>query len=310
MYTVVPFSGCEYLADSLIERNPSYFRGCTVEMWHFPDGTPTLSFPSLKDEIEHKEVVYLWDFSRVETLFDQYNILFNLVKNSVESLTIFMPYFPVGTSERVEKKWETESAHAFAHLLSSLPSWLSTKNRIHIFDIHALVEQSLFDPERLHAEIHTTTSLLELLPEEKIVFPDDGAAKRFRYAFEEYPDRERIICSKVRNGSEKHITIKEWNPEWCDVVIVDDLIQSGSTLIETARILRSAGARRIRAFASHGIFPSEAHIRIAREIDTLIVTDSLPINRIRAASVSNMEILSLTPLIEKILCIPTNHSSL
>ena len=33
-----------------------------------------------------------------------------------------MPYFPVGTSERKEKKGETESAHAFAHLLSSLPS--------------------------------------------------------------------------------------------------------------------------------------------------------------------------------------------
>ena len=93
-------------------------------------------------------------------------------------------------------------------------------------------------------------------------------------------------------------------------MIVDDLIQSGSTILETARVLRVAGAKGVRAFAPHGIFPRDAHIGIAQELDALIVTDSLPMNMIRAASVSNMQVLTLTPLIEKILCIPTNPSSL
>ena len=121
----------------------------------------------------------------MEELFEHYNALFALIKNTANKVRIIMPYFPMGTSERVEKKGETETAHAFAHLISSLPSGRTEKNSLHIFDIHALVEQSLFNPDRINAELHTATNLLELKPDEKVVFPDEGAAKRFRYAFED-----------------------------------------------------------------------------------------------------------------------------
>lgn len=68
-------------------------------------------------------------------------------------------------------------------MISSLPSGRDAKNSVHIFDIHALVEQSLFNPDRINAELHTTTGLLELYPDEVVVFPDDGAAKRFKDIF-------------------------------------------------------------------------------------------------------------------------------
>lgn len=94
-------------------------------------------------------------------------------------------------------------------MISHLPSGRREKNSVHIFDIHALVEQSLFDIDRTNAELHTTTSLLDIADDEMIVFPDDGAAKRFREYFPNVPDSRRITCGKERSGEDRIITIKE-----------------------------------------------------------------------------------------------------
>lgn len=83
-------------------------------------------------------------------------------------------------------------------MISSLPSGWSAKNSIHIFDIHALVEQSLFNVDRINAQLHTTTSLLDIPEGSAVVFPDDGAAKRFKENFSESVDK--IICIKVRGA--------------------------------------------------------------------------------------------------------------
>jgi phosphoribosylpyrophosphate synthetase len=57
----------------------------------------------------------------------------------------------------------------------------------------------------------------------------------------------------------------------------------------------------VSAYATHGVFPNDSHISLARELDTLIVTDSIPENISRAKSLENMKILSIAPLVEKII---------
>ncbi|NRH20694.1 ribose-phosphate diphosphokinase [Candidatus Gracilibacteria bacterium] len=297
MKTIIAHSRFDYLADEIVEKNPETIQKGNALFLRFPDTTPNLKFPSVKNDIEHQDVTYIGDFSQADELFEHYNTLFNLVKNTANKVRIIMPYFPMGTSERVERKGETETAHAFAHLISSLPSGRDAKNSVHIFDIHALVEQSLFNPDRINAELHTATGLLRLEEDEVIVFPDDGAAKRFKDIF---PDVERIICGKIRDGEKRIVTLKEGNPKGKKVIIIDDLIQTGGTIIETAHMLRDRGAQSVRAFAPHGVFPGNSHIRLANELDELIVTDSIPANILRAQSVANMRALSIASLIGKI----------
>lgn len=294
MKTIIAHPRFDYLADAIAAKNPKRIQKGSAEFLRFPDDTPNLKFPNVKNEIEHNDVTYIADFSQMGDLYEHYNTLFNLVKNTANKVRIIMPYFPMGTSERVERKWETESAHAFAHLISSLPSGRDSKNSVHIFDIHALVEQSLFNPDRINAELHTATGLLNLKKWEVIVFPDDGAAKRFKDIF---PGVPRIICGKVRDGDTRIVTIKEGDPEWKNVVIIDDLIQTGGTIIETAHMLRAKWARSVRAFAPHGVFPGDSHIHLSNELDELIVTDSIPANRERA---QYMRVVSIAPLVEKI----------
>ena len=90
----------------------------------------------------------------------------------------------------------------------------------------------------INAELHTAMGLIKnIIPRDTvIVFPDEGAQKRFSLEFEGY---ETIVCSKVRDGDKRKVTIKEGNPNGKKLLIVDDLIQSGGTIRETAELLRS-----------------------------------------------------------------------
>lgn len=61
------------------------------------------------------------------------------------------------------------------------------------------------------------------------------------------------------------------------VLLIDDLIATGHTLARAARALRHAGARRVIAWAAHGLFVDEANAALADEsIETIVVCDSVP----------------------------------
>ena len=298
MQTLITHPRFDAIGEEIIARRPDQIRRADVRFETFPDGWPNLYIHDVKDRIEHREVTYIGDFSRPENLFPNYAIIRGVLDYYADKVRVIVPYFPVGTMERIAKKGEIATASYFADILSRLPSGRTGKTSLHTFDIHALVERFLFDPFQVNAELHTTMHLPELTPDTVIAFPDDGAAKRFGEVFE---GRDKIICAKVRDGVKRIITIKEGDPNGRKVMLVDDLIQSGGTLREAADVLRARGATRVSAFAPHGIFPEESHVKLAKSLDELIVTDTIPANIERAKGVANMKVLSIASLIERII---------
>ncbi|GAB0174468.1 MAG: ribose-phosphate pyrophosphokinase [Candidatus Altimarinota bacterium] len=300
MKTLLSHPRFDSVVDSLVERHPDLLKKGSLTYKKFPDGTPDLFIDRVKEDIEHRDVTYIGDFSDMAELFPQYALVRGIIDYYADKVRVIVPYFPVGTMERISRKGEIATASYFADILSHLPPGRKEKTSIHTFDIHALVERFLFDPFKVNAELHTTTSLLELPPGAVIAFPDDGAAKRFKENFPE--NHDKVICLKVRGeGNKRTITIKEGNPEGKDIYIVDDLIQTGGTLLEAANLLRSKGAKSVHAFAPHGVFPLDSHMTLAPALDGLIVTDTLPVNVDRAKSLDSMRVLSIAPLVEKIL---------
>ncbi len=299
MKTILSHPNFDELSKKIVQNHPDKLSLGKISMQNFADGWPNIFIDDVKEKIEHQEVTYIWDFSNPKDFFLNFAAIRWILDYYADKVRVILPYFPVGTMERIETKGEVATAKYFADIMSMSPSGRSQKTSIHIFDIHALVERFLFDSRQVNAEIHTAMSLLKKEMEGKtIVFPDDGAKKRFWKDFDTF---DTIVCSKVRIGNERYIEIKEGNPDGKEVVIIDDLIQTGGTIKETARKLRQLWAISVSAYATHWVFPNDSHISLASELDTLIVTDSIPENISRAKILSNMKILSIAPLVEKII---------
>lgn len=296
MKTIITHPNFNYLGDILAKNKA--FQKAQVKMERFADNWPNIFIEDVKNMVEHKEVVYIWDFSNPSELFMNFSIIRWILDYYADELIVIMPYFPVWTMERIETKWEIATAKYFAEIMSMFPAGRKTKTSVHIFDIHALVERFLFDSHIVNTEIHTAMSLLkEKLEWKTIVFPDDWAKKRFWNDFLWF---DNVVCLKSRIWNERIISIKEWNPAWKDLIIIDDLIQTWWTIKETAIKLRGLWAKSVSAFSTHGIFPNNSHIELSKYLDKLIVTDTIPENVLRINDVDNMEVLSISSLIEKI----------
>jgi hypothetical protein len=90
---------------------------------------------------------------------------------------------------------------------------------------------------------------------EAIAFPDEGAQKRFGSLFHQY---DVVTCGKKRVGKERIVMIQDGDCQGKHVLIVDDMVKTGGTLVECAKALVAHGATGASAFCAHAAFPPSA----------------------------------------------------
>ncbi|CAF2752370.1 unnamed protein product [Rotaria sp. Silwood2] len=276
----------------LAEEVQSYSREHHIELgdieWKvFSDNWPNI-FIHNSEQIRNSHVLFLASFHSPQTIFEQISLLYHLPKYLCRSLKVLLPYFPTGTMERIQIQGEIATAYSLAQMLSSIPLTRTGPCEVVTFDIHALQNQFYFSSNVIVRLESTVGLLLDALNNREnqnekfaIAFPDDGAHKRFAHMFEEnrYPI---VICSKIREDDKRITTIKEGNPTGYHCIIIDDLVQSGGTLIECAQALLKTGAVNISAFVGHGIFPNESWKKFIHSnnpkvrFDTFYVTNTYP----------------------------------
>eukprot|EP00053_Salpingoeca_punica_P006962 m.64622 g.64622 ORF g.64622 m.64622 type:complete len:346 (+) comp13934_c0_seq1:229-1266(+) len=244
----------------------------------FEDGFPNIFIENVKD-MAGKDVIFLASFHTTSVIFDQLAVIYALPRYLAKSLTIILPYFPTGTMERIDSEGQIASAMTMATMLSHVP--LSSKGpaTIMVFDIHALQERFYFGPQvipRLESAMPLLQEELSKLDKSKVTvaFPDDGAFKRFHNFFTEY---DILICNKIREGDKRIVKIKEGDAHGRHVVIVDDLIKTGGTILECANTVKAAGAAEINVFVTHAVFPQGSWKKVIDSpISKFWVTDSVP----------------------------------
>lgn len=278
-----------------------------LEWKRFNDGFPNLAIN--KSDAQRIESFYgtcfIVSFHTPEVIFEQLALLYALPKLRARNFRIILPWFSTGTMERVEQVGQIATANSLARMLSSCPMGPGGPGTVVIFDIHALQEQFYFSDALLvelktamHLLNHKISALKANDPGEEfaIVFPDEGASKRFGSKF---PGFKRIVCAKVRQNDELIVSLKEGSPAGRHVIIVDDLVQSGGTLLECAAVCKEKGALKISCFVTHAIFPRESwkHFVGNDLIHKFWITDSIPSTCAQINGKEPFEVLSLAPLI-------------
>jgi ribose-phosphate pyrophosphokinase len=261
----------------------------TIKWRRFPDGYPNIFIDNAED-IRGRHVAFLASFHDAATIFEQISVVYSLPKMFVASFTLILPFFPTGTFERVDKEGEVPTAVTLARMLSNIPSSRGGPTSTIIFDIHALQERFYFGDGVSPLFDSGIPLLLEELDSLKkkhgseeiaIAYPDEGACKRFHGFFES--EFEEVVCTKVREGDKRIVTLKEGNPMNKHVVIVDDLVQSGGTLIECMRLLKAKGATKVSAYVTHAVFPNSSWKKFTEPkneedvFEHFFITDSCPL---------------------------------
>ena len=297
------YPDCEGLAKRIASVSGGNVELAEISWKRFADGFPNLY---VRDaiRIRNRHVAFLASFRDPEVIFEQISIIYQLPRLFVGSFTLVLPYFPTGTAERVEAEGDVATAFTLARIISNIPLARGGPASVVIFDIHALQERFYFGDQVLplfESGIPLLRARLRQLPDAAnvtIAYPDEGAWKRFHYQFGDYPE---VICTKVRDGDKRIVRLKEGDPKGKHVVIVDDLVQSGGTLIECQKLLATQGAAHVSAYVTHGVFPNESWKRFQPEGEGgamegfryFWITDSCPNTVVRVTDLEPFEVLSL-----------------
>ncbi|KAE8678472.1 Ribose-phosphate pyrophosphokinase 3 [Hibiscus syriacus] len=171
----------------------------------------------------------------------------------------------------MEEEGDVATAFTMARILSNIPISRGGPTCLVIYDIHALQERFYFGDHVLPL-FETGISLL-------------------KQRLHQLPDADKIVVAFLDDGM-------EGNPADCHVVIVDDLVQSGGTLIERQKVLLAHGAAKVSAYVTHGVFPKCSWERFTRKNDEkgfayFWMTDSCPHTVKAIENRAPFEVLSL-----------------
>jgi ribose-phosphate pyrophosphokinase len=230
-----------------------------------------------------------------ENLVELLIIIDALRRASAGRITAVIPYFGYARQDRKAKARDPISARLVANIIT-----VAGADRILTMDLHAPQIQGFFDIPVDHlmggmALADHFARTLKDLGSVVAVSPDAGGANRTRY-FAEYLDVPIAITDKRRprqNESEIIGVLGEVKGKRC--IIVDDIIDTGGTLTNTAQALKDMGAEEIYAMCTHGIFSGSAIRRIedsclisVATLNTIPMAESRRSPKITQLSVSNL----------------------
>jgi len=217
-----------------------------------------------------------------------------LKRSSAQRITAVIPYFGYARQDRKDQPRVPITAKLVANLLT-----VAGANRILTVDLHAGQIQGFFDIPMDH--LFAVGTVIDYLTKLKIkdlviVSPDVGGIKMAR-AYAKRLCAELAIIDKRRDSPEKtEVMYILGKVEGKNAIIVDDLIATGSSLIEAVHALKKAKAKSVRAAISHGVLSGPAIERIdkCRELEELLITDTIPLenhkkhSRIKVLSVADL----------------------
>ena len=277
----------QYLSTKIAE---SYGQDLTpVEVMQFSDGEFE---PVITESIRGSYVFCMQStFAPADNLMELLLLIDAAKRASAGYVVAVMPYFGLARQDRKDKPRVAIGAKLVANMLVAAGA-----QRVMTMDLHSPQIQGFFDIPVDHLEADAIfIPYMKQLGIDEMVFasPDVGGIKRARNYARQF-NAELVICDKHRakaNEIESMRLIGDVTDK--NVILVDDLIDTGGTLCTAANLIMEKGARSVRALITHPVLSGKAYERIeASALTELVVCDTIPLKQ----QSSKIKVLSTSEL--------------
>lgn len=270
------FSGTKsrYLAEKICNSLGCPLGNMNIE--RFADGEFSVSY---EESIRGRQVFLIQStFPSSDNLMELLLMVDAAKRASARSIVAVIPYFGWARQDRKDKPRVSIGAKLIADMLSA-----AGINRLITMDLHADQIQGFFDVPVDHLYASAIFSdYIKTLDRENLVIatPDVGGTKRAS-SYAKYFGVPMVICYKLRKKANE---ISEMqiigDVEGMDVLLVDDIVDTAGTIAKAADLMKTHGARSVRAIASHAVMSDPASERVDQSALTeIIFTDSIPYSK-------------------------------
>ena len=248
--------------------------------------------PAFEESVRGRRIFLIGStFPNADNLMEMLLMLDAAKRASARHITAVMPYFGWARQDRKDKPRVAIGAKLVANLLQTAGA-----TRIMTMDLHADQIQGFFEKPVDH--LFASTIFMPYIKNLKldnltIASPDMGGSKR-AYAYSKHLHSDVVICYKQRKKANviSHMELIG-DVHGKNVILVDDMIDTGGTLAHAADLMMERGAKSVRAICTHPILSGGAYEKIENSsLTELIVSDTIPLKKVT----SKIKVVSCAPL--------------
>ena len=231
-----------------------------------------------------------------------------LRRSSAKNITAVIPYFGYARQDRKVVPRTSISAKLVSNLITNAGA-----SRIVTVDLHSGQIQGFFDipVDNLFTTPLFTRYIKKNLKNKNLicVSPDVGGVQRTRGLATKINVDLAIIDKRRLQPGKSQVMRIIGNVQNKECIIVDDIIDSGGTIVNAVDALIREGAKSVYVFVTHAVLSGEAINKIKKsKINKLIITDSID-NTKKIKNVSKIQVLSIAPLMAEAIKRISNSTS-
>lgn len=230
-------------------------------------------------------------FAPSENLMELLLLLDAAKRASAGYIIAVIPYFGLARQDRKDKPRVAIGAKLVANLLTAAGA-----QRIMTMDLHAPQIQGFFDIPVDHLDAAAIfLNYVRDLDLDDVIFasPDVGSTKRAR-SYAVHFNTEMVICDKYRKRANEIASMRViGDVDGKDVILVDDIIDTGTTLTTAANLIMEKGAKSVRALITHPVLSGNAIEKIEKsQLVELVVCDTIP-ERYNCSKIKTLSVAKL-----------------
>jgi ribose-phosphate pyrophosphokinase len=285
-------TGSQYLASKIATKFGEPLGQVNIQ--RFSDGEIGVEF---QESIRGRSVFLIQStYSPTDNLMELLLMIDAAKRASAYKVIAVIPYYGYARQDRKDRPRVAIGSKLVANMLTAAGA-----DRVVTMDLHAPQIQGYFDIPVDHLDSSAIfIPYIENLNLKNLTFaaPDVGSANRIR-EIATFFECEMVICDKHRkraNEIASMVLIGDVSDR--DVVLIDDICDTGGTLVKSAALMKEKGARSVRALCTHPVLSGKAYENIANSVlEELVVCDTIPVkdvcDKIKVLSVDELFAVAL-----------------